>query len=65
MPASEAFTLDGKIDDGKPGSGLFISYVNGSSYNKENCAKTIDATTAVYEVSNASAFCSLMFRLAF
>lgn len=56
----EAWNLDTKLDDGKPGLGKIRSQKN-SSPTSPGCATTNDPSTSTYTLTNTSILCSLIF----
>lgn len=56
--AEEAWNIDTKIDDGKPGLGKLMTYKNTS---RANCASTDDRTTAVYLLSSTVVGCNIYY----
>jgi prepilin-type N-terminal cleavage/methylation domain-containing protein len=61
LTADQAASLDGKIDDGLPGTGKVRSFnTSGSSYTP-SCATSSNPTTATYNVSASGRLCSLIF----
>lgn len=60
MTQTEAWNIDTKVDDGRPGTGLYTSWKSNSaaSLNSQDCATTSDPTTAVYKLSMDTISCS-------
>lgn len=58
MPPEDAWNVDTKIDDGKPGTGWIRSWNNTFS---PNCADSNDPAVAVYQLDIDSVSCQLMF----
>jgi hypothetical protein len=55
----EAWNIDTKMDDGKPGTGRVRAYKNTS---RPRCASSDDPATAIYQLtSSTSADCNLLF----
>ena len=66
LPAAEAYSVDSKMDDGKPGTGLVRTGIWNSSAN--DCATSAtysDAATATYYLQAGGTNCKLMFDLGF
>lgn len=59
MKPEEAWNLDTKMDDGKPGMGTIWVYKATSVY-MPNCATTDVAATSEYNLSNTSIVCSVL-----
>jgi prepilin-type N-terminal cleavage/methylation domain-containing protein len=57
----DAASIDSKIDDGKPGTGILSQY---NSTSRPNCASTDVSATAAYVLSYRSPSCVLIYRLA-
>ncbi len=53
----EAWNMDTKIDDGKPGMGRIVSLMFGL-----NCGDTVDEATAAYKLSVRTVGCVLFYR---
>lgn len=64
LSPEDALTIDQKMDDGKPGLGRIVSFMQGSVFNP-NCTTSATAATAQYDVTATGVQCSLMFRQAF
>lgn len=62
MTPAEAWNIDIKTDDGKPGYGWTYAYKS-TSGGMPNCVTTDLAATAEYRVQDSSKICSLIFRL--
>ncbi len=60
LTPTEAFNIDTKIDDGKPGSG---GVTTGNTTASANCASNDTASTATYVLSTDTATCTLYFGL--
>ncbi len=63
--AAEAFAIDSKIDDGKAGTGIVMTFKNASTVFIPNCATTTVASTAQYNTSTSDKVCALMFKASF
>lgn len=61
---SDAFQIDSKMDDGRPGSGEVIGPAAASPLSP-NCTTTSSAITALYRTTFANAACNLLFRTGF
>ena len=61
----DAFNIDSKIDDGKPGTGQVMSFKSTSGYWPGGCSTTTDPVTSVYAISSTTVLCSLIFKLGF
>lgn len=62
LTPSEAKDVDNKIDDGKPGQGIVLTY---TSDFQPACVTTAVPATAVYAVSNTDPTCTLLLKLGF
>lgn len=58
LKPEEAWNIDTKNDDGKPGTGVMWVYKNTSTFNPA-CATSNVTSTAEYNVTNTSVACSL------
>ncbi|HEU5047817.1 MAG TPA: prepilin-type N-terminal cleavage/methylation domain-containing protein [Rickettsiales bacterium] len=56
----DAYDIDRKLDDGKPGTGSVMSEPIGSDFIP-NCTTNTDYTIAAYDMSSPAITCSLMF----
>lgn len=56
---SEAWNIDTKMDDGKPGTGIMRSHTNS---HRSLCATTDNLTTAEYHLTTTTKGCNLIFR---
>lgn len=56
-----AWNIDGKLDDGMPGTGVVQSYKNTSTV-VPGCATTDNSSTATYALSTSTAICSIVFK---
>lgn len=64
VTGKEAYALDVKLDDGKPGLGAVRSSRNGTIYgNTPNCHTTNDPNTALYDMSGTDPTCYMLFKL--
>ncbi|MES2983791.1 MAG: prepilin-type N-terminal cleavage/methylation domain-containing protein [Pseudomonadota bacterium] len=61
IKAEEAWNIDSKLDDGRPGYGKIISYPT-SNASVPNCSTTASASTAVYNLSNAGTVCTFLIK---
>jgi hypothetical protein len=59
---AEAWSIDQKIDDGLPASGLVMTY---NLVQQPNCVTSSDPTTAVYNTSYTAMACGLMYMFGF
>lgn len=59
----EAWNIDTKMDDGRPGTGLVHTTASGNANGGTNCASTSVASTAIYLLNLTAAECSLILRL--
>ena len=63
LSASDAQSIDLKIDDGKPGTGSVVTMTNTM---QPSCASSDTATTATYATSaSASRVCTMLFITGF
>jgi hypothetical protein len=63
ISAADAYGVDLKVDDGKPGSGKLMSFTNTAH---PTCASTDVSATAVYQLTNATVNnCTLVFVMGF
>lgn len=62
LKPAEAFQVDTKFDDGKPGYGKIYTFKK-SSPAGGNCVTSDTASTAEYDLSNASTICDLLWNL--
>lgn len=62
ISTQDAYNIDSKIDDGKPGMGPVLSYKHTFM---ENCATTDVENTALYDVGEEGLNCSLIFITGF
>lgn len=62
ITASEAYSIDSKSDDGKPGTGKIKSprAGNGAGWGTDTCATSSDANAAVYNTNQSGIICSLI-----
>lgn len=60
LTTADAYNLDMKMDDGKPGTGVVTSFNNTML---ADCASTDSAATAIYQLGNPGATCVLFFGL--
>lgn len=60
ISAQDAWKIDSKMDDGKPGTGIITTFNNS---RKPNCADGDVATTAAYQTTNTSIGCVLLFSM--
>lgn len=60
----EAFMIDKKLDDGKPGKGLLLAFTPDLKETKD-CADTSAEETAVYNIEKDDISCSLIFITGF
>jgi prepilin-type N-terminal cleavage/methylation domain-containing protein len=60
--AEDALSIDDKVDDGLPASGLIRTYTNTA---RPNCADSDTASTAVYQGTNTTVGCNLIFITGF
>ena len=60
LTVDEAWSLDTKIDDGKPGTGRALATETGAG-TATGCASSTTAATAAYSLSNTGSVCSLVF----
>jgi prepilin-type N-terminal cleavage/methylation domain-containing protein len=63
LKPEEAWNIDTKIDDGRPGTGL-VHTIKSGTYSSV-CPTTNVATTAEYNLSNSTTGCALMFNTGF
>ena len=64
LQPNEAYLLDAKIDDGKPGTGMVFAYK--STHSSElGCATTAVVSTAAYDVSKSGLLCYFNTRSGF
>ncbi len=61
MMARHAKSIDNKLDDGMPYAGK-LHAIAGTGYNNPSCRDGWTATSAVYNVSDSTPSCSLLFR---
>ena len=65
ISTEEAWNIDTKKDDGKPGTGSVITYRNGASVSHfvdtRDCADDTDAAAAEYDFSQTGLKCALVF----
>lgn len=61
LTAEDAYAIDAKLDDGKPGTGNILANKSGSGYSA-NCSTTALSNTANYAVTNSGNLCSLMIK---
>ena len=64
LTTEEAWSLDKKVDDGKPGYGNVTVFEN-TSTNTPGCATTDIADTAMYNTALSGLKCSLVFNTEF
>lgn len=64
LKPEEAWNIDSKMDDGKPGTGSVLTFKNTSSYSP-GCASTDVASTAVYVLTTSTITCALVFKTGF
>ena len=65
LTGPEAQSLDNKIDDGLPGTGLLTSYTSAASYSSPaTCSSSTSATTALYSNGSTPA-CMLLLQVSF
>jgi prepilin-type N-terminal cleavage/methylation domain-containing protein len=64
LTVTDAYNIDQKRDDGKPGTGNIETNPNGNG-NAPNCATTTDPNTAVYNLSQSGPLCALFFNAGF
>lgn len=57
----DTYSIDVKIDDGTPGTGMLTTFKPSSGFNV-NCATTSNPATAVYNTSYTAAACSFIVR---
>lgn len=62
VTAQEALIMDQKIDDGKPGTGRFYSWPQGSAFSA-NCTTSANPDTAQYDTTRTTRECSLIFQI--
>ncbi|MCK6484497.1 MAG: type II secretion system GspH family protein [Phycisphaerae bacterium] len=60
LRATDAKTIDDKLDDGRPGTGSVISFTPGSAYSP-NCTTTANPVDAMYRTEQAGVVCALVF----
>lgn len=58
--AADAYSIDLKLDDGKPAFGIVTTY---NATTRPNCASSDTASAAVYVVGSTSEACQLFFKL--
>ena len=63
LKPEEAWNIDTKLDDGRPGTGLVRTTAAGNSNGGTNCASTSVASTAQYLLNLTGAECNLILRL--
>lgn len=60
LKAEDAWNIDIKADDGKPGQGKIMSTSQGAN---ADCVTTYDSVTASYKVATRSKACGMIFKL--
>lgn len=55
LKAEEAWNIDVKLDDGKPGTGAMLTYKNTT---RPNCASTDSSDTAIYLLNDTTFGCN-------
>lgn len=61
LTADQAASLDSKIDDGLPATGRVRSFTTATSSYTPNCATSMIASVATYNVTASGNLCSLIF----
>jgi hypothetical protein len=64
LTALEALSMDLKIDDGKPGTGIVMAPKNAAVWSG-SCATTAVVSTAIYDTTTSGKQCALQFRAKF
>lgn len=54
LSPEQAWNIDTKLDDGKPGTGIFWVHAAKSGTNPGPCIDALDTSTATYKLSNAT-----------
>lgn len=62
LKPEEAWNLDVKMDDGRPGYGVMWSLKSSSTWNP-NCTTTAVASTSEYNLSSTSSLCQIWYTL--
>ena len=62
LVAEEAWNIDTKLDDGRPGTGTVISYKDSF---KGNCTTGDNGSTAEYDLTNSNVGCTLILRASY
>jgi len=70
LTTTDAYSIDLKIDDGRPGTGKLITMKKNSYFTPDftstnACVTTTSITTAVYDLTQTSLQCALFFEVAF
>lgn len=66
LTTSDAMNIDGKVDDGLPGTGNVFTWAGaGNVWYEPDCATSSNPATAKYNITNIASACSLMWGNAF